>query len=35
MKEAAYRVGIDDPSYMSRLFKKVEGMSFRAYTEKR
>lgn len=35
LKEAAYRVGIDDPAYMSRLFKKVEGISFRAYTEKR
>ena len=33
LKEAACQVGIDDPSYMSRLFKKVEGISFRAYCE--
>ncbi len=31
LKEAAYQVGIDDPSYMSRLFKKLEGISFREY----
>jgi len=31
LKEASDMVGIDDPSYMSRLFKKVCGMSFREY----
>ena len=33
LKEAAQNVGIDDPSYMSRLFKKVTGMSFKEYFE--
>ena len=31
LKEAAQLVGVDDPSYMSRLFKKIEGVSFRQY----
>ena len=31
LKEAARLVGVDDPSYMSRLFKRVEGVSFRQY----
>lgn len=31
LKEAAAEVGIDDPSYMSRLFKKTEGHAFRDY----
>ena len=29
--EAAENVGIDDPSYMSRLFKKVTGMNVRSF----
>lgn len=31
MKKAAYNVGIDDPAYMSRLFRNVTGMSMREY----
>ena len=31
LKDAAYNVGIEDPAYMSRLFKKVTGLSFREY----
>ena len=31
LKEAAYNVGIEDPAYMSRLFKKVTGLSCREY----
>ncbi len=31
LKDAAFSVGIDDPAYMSRLFKKTTGMSFREY----
>ena len=31
LKEAAYSVGIDDVAYMSRLFKKVMGVSYREY----
>ena len=31
LKEAAYNVGIDDPAYMSRLFRKITGMSFNEY----
>lgn len=31
LKEAAHQVGIDDPAYMSRLFKKTEGISYRDY----
>lgn len=31
LKEAAYNVGIDEPAYMSRLFKKVTGISFHEY----
>ena len=34
LKEAAYQVGIDDPSYLSRLFKKTAGISFREYCNK-
>ncbi len=33
LKEAALNVGIEDPSYMSRLFKNVVGMSCRKYFE--
>lgn len=31
LKEAAYNVGIEDPAYMSRLFKKVTGTNYRNY----
>ena len=31
LKEAAYNVGVDDPAYMSRLFKKTMGLSVRDY----
>lgn len=31
LNEAAANVGIDDAAYMSRLFKKVTGMSYRSY----
>ncbi len=31
LQEAATLIGIDDPAYMSRLFKKTEGVSFRGY----
>lgn len=31
LAEAAYNVGIEDPAYMSRLFKRVTGMSYREY----
>ncbi len=31
LKEAAYNVGIDEPAYMSRLFKKVTGISYHEY----
>ena len=31
LKEAAYHVGIDDPAYMSRLFRKVTGCCFREF----
>ncbi|MBQ8311378.1 MAG: helix-turn-helix transcriptional regulator [Clostridia bacterium] len=31
LAEAAYNVGINDPAYMSRLFKKTTGMSYRSY----
>ena len=31
LAEAAAEVGIDEPAYMSRLFKKIEGVSFREY----
>lgn len=33
LNEAAAQVGIDDPAYMSRLFKKVTGTNFRNYFE--
>ena len=29
--ETAYNVGIEDPAYASRLFKKVIGTSFREF----
>lgn len=32
--EAALQVGIEDPAYMSRLFKKITGISYREYFEK-
>lgn len=31
LKEAAFNVGIDEPAYMSRLFKKVTGTSYHEY----
>jgi YesN/AraC family two-component response regulator len=31
LREAAYNVGIEDPAYASRLFKKVIGTSFREF----
>ena len=31
LQEAAAEVGVADPAYMSRLFKKIEGISFREY----
>lgn len=31
LKDASIAVGINDPSYMSRLFKKVTGLSYREY----
>ncbi len=34
LKEAASNIGINDPAYMSRLFKKVTGLSFREYSRK-
>lgn len=34
LKDAAYNVGIDDPAYMSRLFKKVMGVNYREYLKK-
>lgn len=34
LNEAALLVGIEDPAYMSRLFKKVTGLSFREYFQK-
>ncbi len=34
LKEASFMVGIDDPSYMSRLFKKVMGRSYREIISK-
>ncbi len=34
LKEAAYNVGIEDTCYMSRLFRKVMGVSYREYIKK-
>jgi len=31
LKEAAYNVGINEPAYMSRLFKKVTGLCYNEY----
>lgn len=31
LKDASYSVGFDDPSYASRVFKKVTGISFRQF----
>lgn len=31
LKEAAHSVGIEDPAYMSRMFKKITGLSYREY----
>lgn len=33
LKEISVLVGIDDPAYMSRLFKKITGVSYREYRE--
>lgn len=35
LKDTARLVGIEDPAYMSRLFKKVTGLSFREYFRER
>ena len=34
LKEISFQLGIDDPAYMSRLFKKIEGISYREYLQK-
>lgn len=34
LKEAAALVGIDDAAYMSRIFKKITGISYREFIEK-
>lgn len=34
LKDISVQLGIDDPSYMSRLFKKIEGISYREYCQK-
>lgn len=34
LAEAALQIGIEDPAYMSRLFKKTTGFSFREYFDK-
>jgi len=34
LKEISLQLGIDDPAYMSRLFKKIEGISYREYHQK-
>ena len=33
LKEISFQLGIDDPAYMSRLFKKIEGISYREYCQ--
>ena len=33
LQEIACNVGVEDPAYMSRLFKKITGMSWREYFE--
>lgn len=33
LQEAALQVGISDPSYMSRLFKKTTGISYREFCQ--
>lgn len=35
LKDIASQIGIDDPEYLSRLFKKVTGMSYRQYCKKK
>lgn len=32
--EISLQLGIEDPAYMSRLFKKIEGIGYRAYCQK-
>ena len=34
LREISVQVGIDDPAYMSRLFKKVEGICYKEYCQK-
>ncbi len=34
LKEISFQLGIDDPAYMSRLFKKTEGTSYREFCQK-
>lgn len=34
LKEISFQLGFDDPAYMSRLFKKTEGISYREYCQK-
>ncbi|WP_242870274.1 helix-turn-helix domain-containing protein [[Clostridium] aminophilum] len=33
MEEIGYEVGLDNPAYFSRVFKKVEGVSPKTYRE--
>lgn len=34
LREICFQLGFDDPAYMSRLFKKTEGISYREYCQK-
>lgn len=34
LKEISFQLGMDDPAYMSRLFKKTEGISYREFCQK-
>jgi AraC-like DNA-binding protein len=34
LREISFQLGFDDPAYMSRLFKKTEGISYREYCQK-
>ena len=35
LNEIAAQVGISDPAYMSRLFKKITGISYRQFCKKK
>ncbi len=35
LREAAENVGIEDPAYMSRIFKKITGMSYRSFAQQK